>query len=455
MGQSVIRRCVALVAAALFCFTYTPGHAQTTSPLPTPHLGYGIHVAPNVPPDVDFVNALGMDWVKIYDLGQAGLYPDKHILYRMDLHWPENWPQFKTDVETRAGALAGLHIDAVEVGNEPNLVNEWVRSPNAWEYVQMLRVAYTAIKAVNPNLIVVSAGLAPTLGTPDHTALNDLDFAKEMLDNGAGQWLDAFGYHPYGYNLPPDADPTQHELVFRRTERIHDLLEAHNVHKQIWLTEFGWLRDPAEDGVTCADDNPDFRGFAWLRVSGQQQADYLVGAFQYADQNWPWAGPTFVWNLNWNQMGWLGVCNHQRWFGLLKANGSPAPAIARLSAMPHRYSDYTPQLTLHVDSLAATVPLACLHRIPLGTFSIENTGYPANVTLRIDPLNDGTPPFVDVQPNTAHPGDPIAVFADPTGIKTAGVYTIIVNVRGSVNKRNFSQSVQGQLDVSPAALCHS
>ena len=112
------------------------------------------------------VNALGMDWVKIYEPGQAAAYPNKHILLRLDLKWPDDWNVFKANIAAQANGLAGLHIDAVEIGNEPNLVNEWVRTPNAWEYTQMLRVAYTTIKAVNPAIIVVSAGLGPDRNYP-------------------------------------------------------------------------------------------------------------------------------------------------------------------------------------------------------------------------------------------------------------------------------------------------
>src|SRR5205085_1751938 len=108
---------------------------------PAPHLGYGIHVAPNTNIDNNMVSELGMDWVKIYEPGQAGGFPDKRVLYRMDLKWPTDWDGFKVDVANRARGLANLHINAVEIGNEPNLVNEWVHNPNAWEYVQMLRVA--------------------------------------------------------------------------------------------------------------------------------------------------------------------------------------------------------------------------------------------------------------------------------------------------------------------------
>jgi hypothetical protein len=421
---------------------------------PPPHLGYGVHVAPNTNVDHNLINALGMDWVKIYDLAQANAYADKHVLYRMDLRWPTDWNAFKVEVADKTRGLAGLHIDAVEIGNEPNLVNEWVHKPNAWEYVQMLRVAYTTIKNVNPNVIIVSAGLAPTLTTPDRTAINDLDFAEEMLGNGAAQWFDAFGYHPYGYNLPPEADPEKNELVFRRVERIRALLEKHSVYKQVWLTEFGWLRDPAEDGVTCRDDDPDFKGFAWLRVSGEQQANYLVRAFQYADQNWPWAGPMFVWNLNWHQQSWLNMCNHQRWFSLLRLDGEQTIAFRKLQLMERRYSDYRPRLELRAENMTAEVSLACLHRMPMGKFTILNSGYPLPVSLTIQPVNGPAPPFAEVTPDQARVGDSISVFIDPIGLDQPGQYPVYINVKAQIDDRSISQSIQGSVIATQAdGLC--
>src|SRR5690606_25588412 len=81
----------------------------------------------------------------------------------------------------RAASAAAVGVDAIEVHNEPNLAMEWPHGPNAWEYTQMLRVAYTAIKAADPSIIVVSGGLAPTITTQDRGAISDLDFAEEML----------------------------------------------------------------------------------------------------------------------------------------------------------------------------------------------------------------------------------------------------------------------------------
>jgi hypothetical protein len=439
-----MRRLIFSLFALILCTLPGP---QTTvqAQRPEPHLGYGIHIAPDTVVDHNLVNELHMDWVKIYNLGQADAYPDKRILLRWDLRWPDDWNAFKQNIADYARALIGKHIDAVEVGNEPNLVNEWAHGPNAWEYVQMLRVAYTTIKSVNPDIIVVSAGLAPTMTTPDRNAISDLDFAREMLGNGAGQWFDAFGYHPYGYNQPPEADPNKSELVFRRTERIRALMEKYGVYKQIWLTEFGWLRDPAEDGVTCDDANPDFTGFAWLRVSSEQQANYLVRAFQYADQHWPWAGPMFVWNLNWQQQSWLAMCNHQRWFALLRLNGERTTAFQKLQAMPRRYSDYQPYLEVQGAELTAQVSLACLRRVPLGEFTITNTGYPLPLAVTIQAVNGIAPPFVEVIPKQARADDKVRVFVNPIGLEQAGQYPVYINVKTMIGQRQVSQSIRGYL----------
>jgi hypothetical protein len=57
------------------------------------------------------------------------------------------------------GRLAGI-----VVWNEPNVDFEWgFRPVSAEEYASLLKASYTAIKAADPELPVVAAGLAPTL----------------------------------------------------------------------------------------------------------------------------------------------------------------------------------------------------------------------------------------------------------------------------------------------------
>ena len=64
-----------------------------------------------------------------------------------------------------------------------------------------------------------SGGLAPTITTGDRGAISDIDYAAEMLDNGAAQWFDAFGTTPTATTSrrKPGQATT---LTFRRVELI-------------------------------------------------------------------------------------------------------------------------------------------------------------------------------------------------------------------------------------------
>ena len=448
---------IALLLAGIFPASPDAlAQSDEQSSIPEPHLGYGLHLDPNVPVDPTMVNSLGMDWVKLYADHQIPLFQNKRILFRQDMQWTTNWPAFRLWVADRARFLVSQGVDAIEVHNEPNLSLEWQnRPPNAWEYVQMLRVAYQEIKSVAPDVIVVSGGLAPTITTPDRMAVTDIDYAREMLENGAAQWFDAFGYHPYGYNAPPEQAPAYLSLNFRRAELIWELFEEYGVtDKQIWMTEFGWLRDPAEDGVNCSDSDPNFAGFAWLRVAGDVQADYIARAFAYADQNWPWAGPMFLWNLNWSQRaddGSLPMCSHMRWFGLLRRDGSPTAAFARVQSMPKRYSRYLPQMTLYADDMTLEVSSFCPGTYSVGTFNVGNTGYPGGFTASIEPAFAPFGPSVQAIPNSARVGDDVEVQVDTTGL-SAGLYLIYVNVRSSIAGELRAQNVRGFVIIRDAPL---
>lgn len=291
----------------------------------------GIHVAPNVPVDMQWIEKIGATWVKVYSDTDAQKFRSRNVLYRLDLSYPTEWQRFREFVYNRATYLVSIGVDAIEVHNEPNLQSEWGAPPDATQYTRLLREAYRQIKSAAPAIIVVSGGLAPTVNTPDGSAINDLDFLQVMLEQGAGNYFDALGYHPYGFDAPPEEAPAVNRYNFRRAEVIRQIMTQYRVNKPIWTTEFGWLRDPAEDGVSCPDNHPSIRDFDWLRLDGNTQADYILRAFQYASR-WPWSGPLFLWNLNWSQLpeSALDRCSHMRWFSLLRADGSPTPALQQL-----------------------------------------------------------------------------------------------------------------------------
>lgn len=228
-------------------------------------------------------------------------------------------------------------IIAYEIWNEPNLFWEWGDlPPDPAHYSAMLQTAYTAIKTGDPEALVVSGGLATNGGTPDGLNINDLTFIQEMYDAGAHGYLDALGSHPYGFAYPPEQDPAEvNGLAFRRAEQQHEVMASNgDAQTPIWATGFSWLMDPAERGVSCHWPDRD-----WHKVSEVQQADYIVRAFTYARQNWPWMGPMLLTGLDLAGLWYYDECEPMRWYAIADADADWHPRTAQ---QPY---DATPRLS--------------------------------------------------------------------------------------------------------------
>ena len=85
---------------------------------------------------------------------------------------PRDWTDFLTALATRYRG----RIHAYEIWNEPNLDREWGdKTPDPAAYTRMLKDSYQAIKAADPQALVVSAGMSPTT-TSNAQAMPDLEF---------------------------------------------------------------------------------------------------------------------------------------------------------------------------------------------------------------------------------------------------------------------------------------
>ena len=181
-------------------------------------------------------------------------------------------------------------IAAYQVWNEPNLAREWGNQPpNPAQYVELLKVCYQGIKAADPDALVISAGMATT-GTYNSEAMPDDVFIEQMYQAGAAPYFDLLGVHAPGYKAPPEMSPDevaqkpeyggQRFFAFRHVEDIYRIMEKHgDGDTQVALLEMGWTTDPI---------HPEY---AWHAVTEEQQADYLVRAYQYASEHWtPWIG---------------------------------------------------------------------------------------------------------------------------------------------------------------------
>jgi hypothetical protein len=227
----------------------------------------------------------------------------------------------------QAGSLKGT-IDAIQVWNEPNLSREWggavIDRDQAAQYMYMLKETYTLVKAEDPTKIIVSAGLSPT-GTNDGTAMPDLDYLNWMYEFGLAQYSDVVGVHAPGYGSAPEAvlnsDPRfPHEsFYFRRVEQLREAMTFNGDGvKPFWVLEFGWTTDQV---------NPEY---SWYAVSPEQQADYVVKAYQYAAANWaPQVGVMFVWNIA--DPSWTPEYE-QYWWSITNPDGTTRPAYDALAA---------------------------------------------------------------------------------------------------------------------------
>jgi hypothetical protein len=246
------------------------------------------------------------------------------------------------NMETAPGV--GKCVDAFEIGNEPNLSGQGAYSGpvNPERYADQLCAAYTAVKNTDPGFIVVSAGLAPTGGSSDTTvAMETETFMRLMLNRirdthagDAGACFDVFGYHNYGFRTGYPTDPNSTDcpadMCFRGAERIFDiLLNEYGVVKRLWATEMGWMRDFVAGGCGSASWAPVFAGF---QVSNAEQANQLVGAFQYSRANWSWMGAMFVFNLDFNTRPQGACVDEQGWFAV---KGYPAEsALENMNKTP-------------------------------------------------------------------------------------------------------------------------
>ena len=226
----------------------------------------------------------------------------------------------------REGSPRGT-VRAIQVWNEPNIDRECGGRPidrdQAEQYVYLLKETYRAVKAVDPTIMVVSAGLSPT-GVADGTAQPDDLYLEWMYEAGLARFSDAIGLHGSGYGSASETEPGSDprfghpSFYFRRVEQLRAIMERYgDGAKQVWLLEFGWTTDQV---------NP---RYAWYAVTPEQQADYVVRAMRYARDRWsPWIGPMFLWNLVPDPM-WPPR-HEQYWWSVANADGTPKPAYQAL-----------------------------------------------------------------------------------------------------------------------------
>ncbi len=227
-------------------------------------------------------------------------------------------------------------VHAIEIWNEQNLAHEnggRVAEADAGYYVELLKEAYTRIKAVDPSVYVLAGAPSSTGITKATVAVDDMTYYDAMYryqDGIIRDYFDAQAVHPGGSANPPDTmwpdNPSQAQgwtdhptFYFRHVEDVRALMERYGLgDHQIWITEFGWATRNTTPGFEFGN-----------QVSPEQQAEYIVGAMRRTREQYPWAGAMFVWNLNFAILRARSgqPLHEQASFGILSTNGGPRPAF--------------------------------------------------------------------------------------------------------------------------------
>jgi LysM repeat protein len=249
---------------------------------------------------------------------------------------PDNPADFASFMTTLSTHYQGV-VDAYQIWNEPNLRREWnsARYPLSSQfYVDLLRPAYEAIKAVDANALIITAGLAPTGFNDGINAINDRAYLRALYDSGVMEVSDAMGASLGGWANPPDATcctasegvETHYEdrsFYFRDTLTDYQAIMADNDDtRPLWVTKFGW---GSSEGTTPPDENTIYFSYTDL----QEQAEYVVRAFELGAENG--VGPMFLTNLD----GCMGnnVWQERCYYSLITADGSPRPVFEAVAAM--------------------------------------------------------------------------------------------------------------------------
>nr|MBC7244436.1 hypothetical protein [Chloroflexota bacterium] len=193
----------------------------------------------------------------------------------------EHFADYADFIYAFVGHFSG-RIRYIIIWNEPNLSFEWgYRQPDPAAYTRLLQAAYRRAKEADPNVMVLAAGLAPTLAPPgSEWGMDDLEFLQRMYDAGARGYFDGVAVHAYGWTLPPEDPAAPNVINFARAELIHEVM-ARNGDGDLpcFITEAGW------------NDHP-----RWAKaVPPGLRIAYTLRAYEKAQEEWPWCQMVAMW----------------------------------------------------------------------------------------------------------------------------------------------------------------
>ena len=317
---------------------------QVVDRLPLPVGGHVLHFQQNA---IDALNSAGMTWVKwqipfipgedltvarhrIHVTHEAGF----KVLLSVTGHVHDlsvGGDEYLQGYADFLGEVAALGADAIEVWNEMNLDREWTQGQiHPRNYAKMLRPAYTAIKAANPDTLVITGALSPTGAESvfgPAKVWNDDRYYLGMANAGIADYADCIGVHYNEGVIAPSqlgGDPRDHDYPTRYfiSQLDRAAFPFRNENIPLCITELGYL-SPEGYGRLPG-------GFVWAAgTSVKEQAAWLsqaiVIASNYSDTP---VDLLIVWNIDFEQYD----PDPQAGYAIIRPDGS-CPACRSIAAL--------------------------------------------------------------------------------------------------------------------------
>lgn len=199
---------------------------------------------------------------------------------------PEDFARFVDALLLRHAA----RIAAIELWHEPNILPNWrAAGPDAEDYGRLILATAPVARARAPEVLLVSAGLAPVVIDASPVCyMSDLVFLERLAraEGAPLEQVDAIGLAALGFGQSADREPWEDGLNFRRFELARARLHALGVYKPIWGLRWGRYDRPVSsqsqgfEGPRKAESTDSFEAATaleidWLRASWRQSASAI------------------------------------------------------------------------------------------------------------------------------------------------------------------------------------
>ena len=225
-----------------------------------------------------------------------------------------------------------------QLWNEPNIYPEWGERPvDSEAYTQLLCEGYRRAKDADPDAVILSGALAPTVslhpGPGPALGLSEFVFLQRMYDAGAAECFDILAVNDYMlWSGPTDHRLQPLNINFYRPAYVRDIMVANgDAAKPIWISEMN---------SNAVPNDPNIAGWgSYGQVTLEQQARYATLAYQRAMEEWPWVGVVNFWFFKRAS----DAEQNQSWyyFRMVEPDFTPLPVYG---AMKEYTTDITPTL---------------------------------------------------------------------------------------------------------------